>query len=168
MRQSQITLVRGAGAIAGSLIVAWLGHFKHMGAALLAVQIAFGLLMAVFATTEMLWVAYALLFLINVGLMVLVSISMSLVQLIAPNQMRGRVMSIYMVAFRGGMPLGSLVSGKVADMTSAPVALAIDGVLLVLVGVYFLVRSHGVRDVEGASRAPQAPVQPAGATASGT
>ena len=33
----------------------------------------------------------------------------SLVQLNAPNEMRGRVMSIYMVAFRGGMPLGSLV-----------------------------------------------------------
>ena len=91
-----------------------------------------------------------------------------LVQLIAPNDMRGRVMSIYMVAFRGGMPLGSLVSGKVADVTSAPMALAIDGVLLVLVGLYFLVRSHGVRDVEGASRAPQAPVRAAGAAASGT
>ena len=38
----------------------------------------------------------------------------SLVQLNAPNEMRGRVMSIYMVAFRGGMPLGSLVAGYAA------------------------------------------------------
>ncbi len=44
----------------------------------------------------------------------------SLVQLNAPNEMRGRVMSIYMVAFRGGMPLGSLVGGWIATLTSAP------------------------------------------------
>ena len=43
--------------------------------------------------------------------MIVLSCIMSLVQLIAPNEMRGRVMSIYLVAFRGGMPLGSLVSG---------------------------------------------------------
>ena len=44
----------------------------------------------------------------------------SLVQLNAPNEMRGRVMSIYMVAFRGGMPLGSLAGGWVATLAGAP------------------------------------------------
>jgi hypothetical protein len=52
-----------------------------------------------------------------------------------------------MVAFRGGMPLGSLLSGKIADAVSAPVALAIDGVLLTVVAVYFIARSHGVREI---------------------
>ena len=63
----------------------------------------------------------------------------SLVQLIAPNEMRGRVMSIYMVAFRGGMPLGSLASGYVANLTSAPTALVINGILLMAVATGFLV-----------------------------
>ena len=44
----------------------------------------------------------------------------SLVQLIVPDHLRGRVMSIYMVAFRGGMPLGSLGGGYAASLTSAP------------------------------------------------
>ena len=44
----------------------------------------------------------------------------SLVQLNAPNEMRGRVMSIYMVAFRGGMPLGSLVGGWIATLDRRP------------------------------------------------
>ena len=48
------------------------------------------------------------------------SMTASLVQLIVPDHMRGRVMSIYMVAFRGGMPLGSLAGGWVASLTSAP------------------------------------------------
>ena len=66
-------------------------------------------------------------------MIVSMSLVTSLVQLIAPNEMRGRVMSIYMVAFRGGMPLGSLVSGKIADMSSAPTALVINGILLTCV-----------------------------------
>jgi predicted MFS family arabinose efflux permease len=61
--------------------------------------------------------------------------------------MRGRVMSIYMVAFRGGMPLGSLASGYFATMIGTPKVIAINGVLLVVVAIYFLViRSHGVRE----------------------
>ena len=67
-------------------------------------------------------------------------------QLIAPNEMRGRVMSIYMLAFRGGMPLGSLVSGWLATMLGAPLVIGINGALLVVVAGYFLVRSHGVRE----------------------
>jgi len=70
----------------------------------------------------------------------------SMVQLIAPNQMRGRVMSIYMLAFRGGMPLGSLVSGYLATLISAPVVIGINGALLVAVALYFLVRSPIVRE----------------------
>jgi uncharacterized membrane protein YfcA len=55
-------------------------------------------------------------------------------------------MSIFMVAFRGGMPLGSLVSGYLAAFTSAPTVIAINGVLLCAVATYFLLRSHGVRE----------------------
>jgi uncharacterized membrane protein YfcA len=71
----------------------------------------------------------------------------SLVQLIAPNEMRGRVMSIYMLAFRGGMPLGSLASGWAATYIGAPAVLQVNGVLLVAVAIYFLLRSHGVREI---------------------
>ena len=71
----------------------------------------------------------------------------SLVQLIAPNEMRGRVMSIYMVAFRGGMPLGSLAAGYTATLTSAPTVLMANGILLSLIAAWFLLKRHGVRDV---------------------
>jgi uncharacterized membrane protein YfcA len=58
--------------------------------------------------------------------------------------MRGRVMSIYMLAFRGGMPLGSLVSGWFATFLGAPLVIGINGALLVVVAIYFLSRNHGV------------------------
>jgi predicted MFS family arabinose efflux permease len=71
----------------------------------------------------------------------------SLVQLIAPDHLRGRVVSIYMVAFRGGMPLGSLAAGYFATLWSVPAVLTVNGVLVTAVAAYFLVRSHGVREL---------------------
>jgi MFS family permease len=92
-------------------------------------------------------VSELLLFLTGAALMVVFSTVTSLIQLIAPNEMRGRVMSIYMVAFRGGMPLGSLVSGYLATVLGAPLVIGTNGVLLVVVAAYFLlVRSHGIRE----------------------
>lgn len=137
----------GVGAVSGALVVAWLGRFRHMGLTSLLVQLVFSVLVVLFAITRTLWLSQLLLVLLGATLIVSMSLVTSLVQLIAPNELRGRVMSIYMVAFRGGMPLGSLVSGKIADMASAPLALAIDGALLAVVALYFLSRGGGVRDL---------------------
>jgi predicted MFS family arabinose efflux permease len=52
--------------------------------------------------------------------------------------MRGRVMSVYNVAFRGGMPMGSLLTGRLVRMYSAPPVLAANGLVLMCVGLYFL------------------------------
>jgi hypothetical protein len=71
----------------------------------------------------------------------------SLAQIIAPDDMRGRVMSIFMVAFRGGMPLGSLAASSLASATSAPTALAVCGVAITLVSAAFLVWGKGVRSL---------------------
>jgi MFS family permease len=143
---SRMMMFAGAGAIVGSLIVAWLGRFKHMGVTTLTVQVAFGLFIVLFATTRVIYVSYLLLFLTNVALMIVFSTVTSLIQLLAPNEMRGRVMSIYMLAFRGGMPLGSLASGYMASQFSAPAVLVVNGSLLMVVGAYFLIKGH-VRDI---------------------
>jgi MFS family permease len=136
----------GAGSIVGALIVAWLGKFKKMGLTSLLVQAAYGLLIVAFALSRLLWLSDILLFFTGVALMVVFSTVTSLVQLIAPNEMRGRVMSIYMLAFRGGMPLGAFISGWLASSLGAPVVIGINGVLLIGVAGYFLVRNHGVLD----------------------
>jgi MFS family permease len=136
----------GAGSIVGALIVAWLGKFPKMGWTALIVQSIYGLLIIAFAVSRVLWISDILLFLTGAALMVVFSTVTSLVQLTAPNEMRGRVMSIYMLAFRGGMPLGSLVSGWLATFIGAPMVIGINGALLVLVAIYFLTRNHGVLD----------------------
>jgi MFS family permease len=136
----------GAGAVSGALVVAWLGKFRHMGRTLLILQVVFGIVVVLFSVSTRLWVNAALLFCAGACMVMVYSMLSSLVQLIAPNEMRGRVMSIYMVAFRGGMPLGSLAAGYVASLTSAPTVLMTNGILLSLVAAWFLLR-EGVREV---------------------
>jgi MFS family permease len=137
----------GAGAVCGALITAWLGRFRHMGWAVLATQAVFGTLVTLFAVTRIGWLSNILLFGTGATLLMTFSMTASLVQLIVPDNLRGRVMSIYMVAFRGGMPLGSLAAGYAASRTSAPAVLAVNGVLILVVAIYFVVKSHGVREL---------------------
>jgi MFS family permease len=136
----------GTGSVVGALAVAWLGKYNRMGTATLVVLMAVGLLIAAFGVSRSAPLSYVLLFAGGAALNVVFSSVMSLVQLVAPNEMRGRVMSIFMVAFRGGMPLGNLVAGYVAHRTSAPLAIAINGLLLVGVALYFLVVTPQLRD----------------------
>jgi predicted MFS family arabinose efflux permease len=135
----------GVGAVAGALVVAWLGRFARMGHSALVVLVLFGVLTVAFTLTRDLRVSYVLLAITGAALMIAFSLLTSLVQLIAPNEMRGRVMSIYMVAFRGGMPLGSLVTGLAIDRIGAPAAIAVNGAVLTLVAAWFLIR----REVPG-------------------
>jgi len=143
---SHLMAFSGAGSIVGALVVAWLGKFPKMGWTALIVQAIYGALIIAFAVSRMLWLSDILLFLTGAALMVVFSTVTSLVQLTAPNEMRGRVMSIYMLAFRGGMPLGSLVSGWLATYFGAPLVIGINGALLIVVAAYFLTRNHGVLD----------------------
>ena len=142
---TQLMACAGIGAVAGALVVAWLGRFAHMGRTLLILQVAFGTVVVLFASTRLFWLNGVLLFGAGACMVMVFSMLSSLVQLNAPNEMRGRVMSIYMVAFRGGMPLGSLVGGWIANQTSAPTVLTINGVLLGLLALFLLTRTRGVR-----------------------
>jgi len=144
---SRMMAFSGAGAVAGALVVAWLGRFRQMGTVALLVQGMFGLLIIGFAVSRSLSLSDAILFAAGAAMITAFSTITSLVQLIAPDEMRGRVMSIFMVAFRGGMPLGSLTAGYLAQVWSAPTTLVVNGALLTLVAVYFLVRYRAVGDL---------------------
>jgi MFS family permease len=137
----------GAGAVAGALVVAWRGRFPHMGRAVLLIQIVFGALMIVFAMTRVFWLNAALLFGAGACMVMVFATLSSLVQLYAPNEMRGRVMSLYMVAFRGGMPLGSLASGWLATTTSAPTVLTLNGLILSAIGILVLAKNRNIREL---------------------
>lgn len=138
----------GAGAVAGALVVAWIGRHRHMGLMLLSLQGLFGLFMIAFSFSRVIWASELLLFIAGSMLVMCFSLTTSLVQLLAPAELRGRVVSIYMVAFRGGSPLGGLVSGwLVTQIGSAPTVLALNGAVMIVVAMIALTRDHGLREV---------------------
>ncbi len=129
----------GFGSIVGALTVAWLGNVRHKGRIALVMLTCLGAGIGGFAISTTLWISCLMLFISGAALISVFALVNSLVQLITTNEMRGRVMSVYNFAFRGGMPLGNLMTGWLVPMFSAPVVLAVNGVLLMVVALYFLV-----------------------------
>jgi MFS family permease len=128
----------GIGSIVGSLTLAWLGNMKHKGRATLIMLICLGATISGFALSKSVWFSCLMLFLGGLSLIAVFALVNSLVQLITTNEMRGRVMSVYNVAFRGGMPMGNLMAGRLVEWYTAPVVLAVNGVVLIGVALYFL------------------------------
>jgi predicted MFS family arabinose efflux permease len=137
----------GGGAVVGSLIVATMGNISAKGRVALIMLTALGALMAGFALSKSVALSCVLLFLAGIALIAVFTLIQSLVQLITGNEMRGRVMSVYNVAFRGGMPIGSLVTGYLVPHYTAPVVLAVNGTLLFCLGLYFLVIQRKVAEL---------------------
>ena len=134
---------QGLGAIVGALLVGSLGRMRHMGRALLIGQILLGVFITSFAASSNLPLSIALLFVSGICSMAVFSMSFSLLQLTVPDELRGRVISIYMVALRGGWPLGALITGAVADVFSAPIVIGVNGAVLVALASAMLMRRHG-------------------------
>jgi predicted MFS family arabinose efflux permease len=128
----------GVGSICGSLAVAGIGNMRKKGRFALTMLICLGAAISGFSLSRSLPLSYAMLVLVGASMMAVFATVTSLVQLITTNEMRGRVMSVYNCAFRGGMPMGNLVSGWLVPMFTAPIVLGVNGLLLVLVAVYFL------------------------------
>jgi predicted MFS family arabinose efflux permease len=128
----------GLGSIFGSLTIASAGNFKRKGFVALAALIALGACISAFALSTSVRLSGIILVFGGAAMMAVFATVNSLVQLITTNEMRGRVMSVYNVAFRGGMPMGNLVSGWLVPVFSAPVVLGVNGVLLIVLGLYFL------------------------------
>ena len=137
----------GVGSITGALLVATFHHGRRKGLIALVNLVLLGIAIVGFSQSRMLPLSCAILFLGSAALIMVFTLIGSLVQEITADEMRGRVMSVYNVAFRGGMPFGSLISGKFVRDFGAPAVLAVNGVLLSLLGVSFLIARKKVRQL---------------------
>jgi predicted MFS family arabinose efflux permease len=128
----------GLGSITGALTVAALGNIANKGRVALAMLIALGAGITGFSLSKWVPLSCVLLFFSGAVLMCAFAMISSLVQLITPNDLRGRVMSVYNVAFRGGMPFGSVTTGWLVPIFTAPSVLSVNGLVLLSLGAYFL------------------------------
>jgi MFS family permease len=129
----------GAGSICGALLVAAMEKLKGQARVAVLGLIALGLTTAGFAISKWLPISCVLIFLAGTAVMASASLMLSVVQLIVPDSMRGRVMSVYNLAFRAGIPLGALILGRLIPLLGISIAVVGFGLCLVGVAVYFLI-----------------------------
>jgi len=145
----------GLGSVAGALLVAASGHVPRKGRLALVLQLAFAVFLVAFAFSRTLTLSMIIAFFAGACIVGVISMYSSLVQLTTSDSMRGRVMSIFMLAFRGGMPLGNLLAGWVAQRWSITMALAVNGVVLAAIAAVFVFRGTDL-DTELGAESPAA------------
>lgn len=144
---TRLLVISGLGSITGALTVAALGNVKNKGRIALTMLIALGAGIAGFARSQSMVASSILLFISGGAMMCAFAMIASLVQLITPNDMRGRVMSVYNVAFRGGMPFGSIATTWLVPIFTAPSVLSVNGLVLLSLGAYFLFVQRSVAEL---------------------
>lgn len=120
---------RGFGALGGALMIAALGRFKFKGKLLTLGMFIFPCMLLVFAVVR--WLPLSLLALVTVGWGYLVMFNMcnTLIQTLVPDELRGRVVSIFTMGFFALMPLGALVSGWTAEAIGEPLTVILSVVI---------------------------------------
>jgi len=143
-----------AGALAGALFSGWFGRVHRHGVAVLLAVAAWGLSIALFGATDVLWLA--LLFLAAAGASDMVSavFRTAVLQAAAPDEMRGRLGGVFIVVVAGGPRLGDARAGGGAELVGLQAASVIGG--LVVVGVTGVVAATASRFRAYDAREPHA------------
>jgi len=137
----------GAGALTGTLYLAGRGSTRHLDLVIVRAAFAAGLGLLLFAFCPWYALALPLLFITGGGVIVAAAATNTIVQTVVDDDKRGRVMSYYTMAFVGVAPIGSLAAGAVARALSASWALAINGVLCLLLAAWFRAEMPRLREV---------------------
>ncbi len=137
--------VAGGGAFMGALLVAYLGDFRRKGWFVLGGSIVFGLCITGFALSSRLPLSLAFLFGLGFALVLSVALTNTLLQKLVTDQMRGRVMSMFILSFMGTMPIGSIVAGAASDRFGPQITLAIGGFIVTMVAAGVLIFNKRLR-----------------------
>jgi len=146
--QGFLMTATGLGALIGALTLASLGDFKRKGQLVTAGNFLFPAMLFFFALST--WFPSSALFLLGVGWAMVTqnATTNTLIQTSVPDQMRGRVMSVYTLAFMGMMPLGSLQAGAVANAFGAPFAVEFGAIIAAAFALFVFCRVPEIRQLE--------------------
>lgn len=137
----------GAGALFGALLVAYLGDFRRKGWLVLGGSMAFGVFIANFAVSSRLTLSLAFLFGVGFSLVVCVATINTLLQKLVTDQMRGRVMSMFILSFLGTMPVGNIVAGTLSNHFGPQYTLAAGGLVVTVVAAVVAIFNKRLRDL---------------------
>ncbi|HKJ92725.1 MAG TPA: MFS transporter, partial [Longimicrobiales bacterium] len=132
-----LTASQGVGALVGALFLAQRDTVRGLGRVIAIAALIFGVGLTAFGMARVLVLSMLLLAVAGFGLMVQTASSNTFLQTAVSDDMRGRIMSFYTMAFSGTMPIGSLFAGAAADRIGAPATVVIGGTVTVIAGLLF-------------------------------
>lgn len=135
----------GVGALGGALYLASRTTVLGLGRAIVAATMTFGVALVAFSFSRNLWLSLLIMPFVGGGMMVEMASTNTIIQTIVDDQMRGRVMAFYTMAFLGTAPLGSLLAGSVADHIGPMKTIMLGGTSCILAGAVFAIRLPRLR-----------------------
>ena len=120
----------GAGALFGALFLAYLGDFRHKGWFVICGVFAFAICLVGFSLSTNVRFSLFFLFALGFGIVCSVAVTNTLLQKLVTDEMRGRVMSMFMLSFIGAMPIGNLIAGAVSHRFGVQRTLAAGGIII--------------------------------------
>jgi MFS family permease len=135
----------GVGALGGALYLASRKSVLGLGRAMVVATITFGVSLVVFSFSRSVWLSMLVLPFVGGGMMVEMASTNTILQTIVDDQMRGRVMAFYTMAFLGTAPLGSLLAGFVADHIGPMKTILLGGTSCIMAGLLFAARLPRLR-----------------------
>lgn len=137
----------GVGALAGAVYLASRKSVRGLGKVIVLAASVFGIGLIAFSLSRVLWFSLLLMVLIGFGMIVQVASSNTVLQTIVDDDKRGRVMSLYAMAFMGMTPFGNLLAGFLANNIGAPNTLIIGGGCCVLGSLLFARKLPVLREI---------------------
>lgn len=122
----------GVGALAGSLYLASRKTVLGLGRVVVVATLIFGLGLIAFSFSRVFWLSLISMVFTGSGMMVQMASTNTILQTLVEEDKRGRVMSLYTMAFMGMVPFGSLLAGTLADRIGAPGTIMIGGIACIL------------------------------------
>jgi len=136
----------GTGAFASALLLASRRTVLGLGKFIPIAAAVFGVAVAAFAFSRVLWLSLALLFVAGLGMMAQIASSNTILQTIVDDDKRGRVMSLFTMSFMGVAPFGSLLAGALADRIGVTYTLLAGGLVCTAGAAIFASKLRMLRD----------------------
>ena len=137
----------GAGAFCGAVVLAYLGNFRGKGWSVLIGVFAFSLFVIGFALSTSVTVSLVFIFGMGFAIVFAVALTNTLLQQLVTDEMRGRVMSMFVLSFIGAMPVGNLLAGTASERFGAPHTLALGGLLITIFVSFVTLRNKSLREL---------------------
>jgi len=137
----------GVGAVLSVLVLASVNRVRRQGLLLVGSILVLGSFLMLFSQITSFPLALAVLVLVGAFQMLFLASTNTMLMLIVPDELRGRVMSLYMLD-RGLMPAGALFAGVVAHFIGAPLTVAIMGAIVIVLTLVVAWRVPAIRALE--------------------